>query len=402
MPSEVKLPDVDDLLTAYEAGSKERDKRNDTRAGSLYDLFGGIGALVFARLAQRDRAIFRALYFDFSEADDLDRILQERFGTSLGRPTPGTGRAWLSRPSAAAGAGTFYHGTRFSVLPAGVSFPVVYVVDGDQTVNTSSTSVQLDVVAEQPGKGSAIDTRRGRVHGLRIEDALWDATWKLDRIIAGEGTGQEQPEAARARVRKDRFDSRVGYAKGITDALAAAGATQVALFPSDFTASNPVSGIESIGTLDEDGYGDTGLNRAFVGDAGFQATPALLKSCRLAMDKWAIAGSALQVWGMVPQLVTFTISIRLWQDPGRTYVAGAIASARAAVKNYFDTRKNPFHFRVPAIRGAIQRAVVGVQQIAITASPIEPTLTTLFNTVPIKRFYVTDGSINVTILGPAA
>ncbi len=406
MPSQLELPSVQRLRRAFEAGVKfERDESADTHDGAMYDLLGGIGALVFYRLATRDRDIFRALYFDTAESEDLERIVPERFpGESVILATRGAGNLFVRRPNAAGGAGTFWKGTRISVLPAGVGHLETYEVAVDTAVSASALTARVPIQADHEGSGVEIDTT-----GIaRFEDELWDSSWFVTRLVSGDGTDREKPQDTRARIRKARFDRRVGYAKAISDTLIAAGATEVALFASDFLATNP-SNFLIIGELD-DGYGDVGLNRAIVADASFTTSEELLRNCRVAIDTVAIAGSALQVLPMQPVLVTLAITIHTWDDPGRFHVAGIRTNGVRSVENYFETRQNPFYFREAGIRGAIIRVIPDVQAVDITMSytlpgamspsTTEPDLPTLFTIFPVARFYVSEDNISIQVQGP--
>jgi hypothetical protein len=408
MPSQLPVPTVEALRKAFAVGVQgDRSENADLRTGSIYDLFGGIGALIFRRLALRDRDIFRAAYFDFAEGDSLGRIVERRFSTDLFAAAPGTGHVHLARPTAAGGAGTFWRGTRITVLPETAGDPLTYVVRADTPVGLDTT-VTVDIESADSGAGGAIDTLGTSARLVRIEDELWDTSWQVVQLVCGQGSAREKDHDCRARIKKGRADTRVGYAKAITDACVAAGAADVALFASDFLATNPGTQIETVGEIDEDGYGDTGLNRVFVADASGTTPLALLQACRLAVDRASINGMAIQVFGMAPVLVTLSAELRLWGAPARFSVQPKMADCRSAIINHFATRQNPFYFRLDAIRGAILQAVRDVQTITLTSSytlpddtpGTEPTLPSVLASVPISRFYVTANSVTVSITGP--
>lgn len=409
MPSQIAVPSIAELLKAYESGVRgERDEDADLRSGAIYDLYAGMGAMVFSRLAVRDRDIFRAIYFENAIGDDLETIADERFHDPIIQATRGPGTAFLSRPSTGGGAGDFLAGTRITLLGGSISEPKTYVVANDTHVLATDIDAFVPVTADHTGTGVAIDTLKLPSYRARIEDPLWDNSWKLMRLACADGTDKESPAATRSRIRTNRFNARVGYAKAITNVCLAAGAVEVALFPSDFLATNPNTHVESIGVLDAQGYGDVGLNYAVVGDGSFQTTSDLLRACQIALDSVGIAGTALQALPMQPIVVTLSATVKLWDNPGRFAAIAKANDAKSAIVNYFDTRENPFYFRLAAIRGAIMKNVPDVQAIDLSVSytvlgvpqTTEPLLPSMLRTVPVSRYQVTRGSIAVTVTGP--
>lgn len=410
MPSQLPVPTVDELLDAYRTGVRgDRDETADMHDGSGYDFFGGLGALVFRRLALRDRDTFRAIYFDFATGDEFVKLATKRFPTITPpvAATAGAGFVTFVRPSAGGGGGSFLKGTRITVVPRGTGNALSYVIGEDTAVDGAALiTPQIPIVANKTGLGVAIDTVTAKPVLIRVEDQLYDNTFAVTRLVCADGTEREKDGDARGRIRKSRFDARIGYAKAVTDACVNAGATEVALFASDFLATNPNTQIESIGKLDADGYGDVGLNRVFVGDSSFSSPASLIRACTMALDGAAICGIAVQALPMQLSLVTMGITVQLWKDPGRAMVNVLKKDAQAAVLNYFGQRQNPFYYRFPAIYGAILKATRDVQKITFTTeldifgNPVQPVLATLFNSVPINRYYVTPDSVTVTITGP--
>lgn len=409
MPSQEPLPSIPELLRAFESGLRgERNENRDARSGSLYNLLGGVGALVFYRLATRDRDTFRGLYFDFADGDGLSHIAEERFKDPVITAARGSGTVYLRRVSTSGGAGTFWKGTRITLFGTTVALPHTYLVSEDTLAGATDTYVPVSIVSEATGRGSAIDTLSVPKVLSRFDDPIWDNSWTVERLLCQEGTDQEKPEVSRARIRTNRFNRRVGYPKKITDACVAAGAVEVALFPSDFLASNPTSQIETIGGLDQDGYGDVGLNYIAVGDGSFQTSDALRRSCQLALKTWGVAGTAVQVVKMQPVVVTLTATVKLWDNIGRFATSVKQRDGKSAILNYFDTRQNPFYFRLAALRGSILRAVGDVQSIDLATSytvanvvhTTEPPLTGILKSFPVARYQVSSESVTVQVTGP--
>ena len=407
MPSELPVPTVEELRQAFRTGIvSERVPNADTRTGSVYDLFGGVGAMVFRRLALRDRNIFRATYFDFAEGDALSNIVLQRFGSTAGAATRGTGRVVFSRPSGAGGQGTFWAGTRITLLPESVGASKTYLVSENTAVGDELGAI-VPVHAEFTGEGVAVDTSDLGLGRVRVEDLLWDSSWKVAHLTCSDGATREKDEACRARVKQELAQNRFGDAKTIVLACKRAGAANVTLFASDYLATNPATGVELVGEVDEDGYGDVGLNRVYVADASYTTPTALLNACRVAVDGTAMTGMAVQVFGMTPTPVTVRATIRLWGDPGRLGAEDKIKGAVSAVLNHFETRQNPFSFRKTAIRGEILRTVKDVQSIDLTTSypagtgviTTEPTLPEVLRVAPIRRFLTRPETVTVTVVG---
>jgi hypothetical protein len=411
MPSELPVPTVEELRQAFRTGIlSERDPNADTRTGSVYDLFGGMGAMVFRRLALRDRNIFRATYFDFAEGDALTELTFERFGNTAGAATRGTGRAIFTRPTASGGPGTFWAGTRITLLPGSVGASRTYLVTEDTAVGADLGAI-VPVHAEFAGPDVAVDTSDLGLGRVRVEDLLWDSSWKVTQLSCSEGAAREKDEGCRARVKEDLAKKRLGYAATIVLACKRAGAVNVTLFASDYLATNPTTGVELVGEVDADGYGDIGLNRVYVADASYTTPTALLNACRVAVDGAAMTGMAVQIFGMVPTPVTVKATVRLWSEPGRFASEDKIKGAVSAVLNHFETRQNPFYFRRAQIRGDILRTVKDVQAIDLTTSypgpdatkvTTEPTLPEVLAAAPIRRFLATPESVIVKVTGPLA
>ena len=400
MPSTRPLPTLTELLDAYGAPIVGReDPDGDLREGATYDLLAGVAGLAMSRIAASDRDKFRACYYGTAEREDLDTLRSRRGMSPRVQDAPGTGTAYLQRVSNAAGGETVYVGTRFAVWPATSIGPrLVYSCRTDTTIGATDLTAQIPIQSEATGPNTVIDTNDTTNNGFAVVDALKDPTWKVTRIVCGAGTNREKDEELRARDQRTRHDQRKGYAQLIIDTMTNAGAGSVALFGSDFRAVNPVTGIESVGALDAGGYGDVGLNYVLVGRSDYTAPfGATLRNCRIAIDRCAVAGTSVQVLPMSATLVTMTVTLRLWDVPEKYATDQMAAETKQAIMQYFSSRDNPFRFRTSVIRGAILHAARDAQQVSFTTSPAEPAITSLFQTSPVPRYYVTSGSITVNI-----
>lgn len=390
MPSAQPLPTVADLLKAYgDAVTGQKDNRADMHRGSGYDHFAGLGAILYSRQAQRDRDLFRAVYFDTAEGDELTAQGTAKFQNPRILDTYGIGTATLMRPTAGAGGGTFWAGTRILVSSgAGVTDPKTYVVTQDTPVSAAATSATVPIRASVFGAGSAanLQTSTGGVV-MRVDDVLWDTTWSVTALVCADGTSFESPAVYRARVRQNRLDNRKGYLKAIIAACVAAGAVNVVAFPSYFVA----------------GATDYGTNFVYVGDAGYNATQTLINKCLVAIESARVAGADLQVLGMQPSPLTIAATVNLWDDPGLFNTTDLTLALSAALLTYFDGRANAYAYRLDAMTGALTSASQAVQNVTWTTPASDVTVTTgsppQFPAV-ISRYTAAAQNMTFTFAGP--
>lgn len=382
MPSAEPLPTVRQLLRAFEGEVSGRREDADTHRGAMYDHLSGVGALMFRRVAERDRDEFRAIYFSTAENAALEQIVEQRLDRQRVQSAGGTGFVDLTRATAAAGEGTFWRGTQISVAAAGVMPARLYRVREDRFVPATATTARVPIEAVLAGREGYVVGTPSTLPRLRIDDPLWDNTWTISAIECSEGTLREQDHELRAATRQDRIDARVGYAKAVTDACVDAGAAEVALFAGNWLGD----------------ANDTGLNRVYVGDQSFETTEALLKACRFAMIAAGMAGANIQILAMAKSLLTLTLVVTLWERAANPEQQAEWV--RSAVIEYFQTRENPFTWREDGVRAAAMRALTGVTSVDITPSSPEPTLSTLFDTQPLPRFHVEPWTVRVTVQGP--
>lgn len=381
MSSDIEIPSVPDLLDVFGAEVRSRRIEADVHRGAVYDVCAGIGALFWARMAGRDRDLFRVCYFDGATDEDLDARIAAFDGPARTQSTRGSGHAIIRRPSTAGGSGTLWAGTRISVTGIGTIRPRVYIVQSDSPVG-SVLATSIPIEADVEGTGVAIDTNSLGVPRLTWGDALWDTTWMIERIVCADGTDRESDAQYLARYRQDKIDRRRGYATAITDACKAVGAEHVALFESDFVSP------------------DGGINRCFVGDAGYQSTTDLLRRCRVAVDSARVLGCDLTVFGMSRMLCTFNLTLHLWADPGRYNQDAVRVEATKAVQRYFDGNSNPYVYRFDGVRGELARSIPDLQSVVVNSGPSDTSIPSILGSSTLNRLYTEPGAITITLEGP--
>jgi len=377
------LPTLEEMLDAFAGAVSARRRVADLEEGSLYDLAAGVGALLWMRQAARDQDEFRNIYFRTAREEHFDRYIARKFpGKERTLASAGTGYALLSRPASTAGGGSFLDGTRILVGGGTSRGPSTYVIQGTQPVPAGDLTARVLISATVAGAAGQVDALRGDVPILRIEDPLWDNTWRVDRLVCGSGTELESVDAARARITRARIDERNGFNRAIVDRMKLAGASRVVMFRSDANGATE----------------DVGLNMVYVGDDNWQTSAALLLACRLAMPGVAVAGTSVQVLPMGSVDLDVDVLVRLWRPPAQLDQVTAQRSAQAAVEEYFVARENPFLWNKSGISGSVARAVRGVQGVDVTASLAEPVPALVHTAGTLVRFRL--AHVNAQIAGP--
>lgn len=384
MPASEPLPTIQELVRAYHGGARSERAYEDAHDGSMHDILAGVGALLWRRVAEHDRDEFRRIYFDTAPRDALNEYIERRFQLPRIEDTAGVGTAYLSRPTAAGGAGMFWAGTRIR-MNSGRGDPLrLYEAVADTPATGSAVSVEVPVRA-LTFEEKLFDVSRGSVTVLDLADPVWDPTWGVDRLHVEAGVTGETNDEYRARARANRVADRVGYPEAIRRAMVKAGAGVVAFFQGDFLGDAL----------------DAGLNRVYVADAGYETSAELLTACRLALPRVVVAGTSAQALPVTNQPISVQVTVRMFDQPYRFDQPATIERAVAAIYEYFRTRDNPFIWREAGVRGAIFRAVPNSQDAIVTASLPAPDLPTLFDSSPLKRFTVARQAISVTLQGPA-
>jgi hypothetical protein len=378
MPANVNLPSVDDYLQAFRGGVASGVRFFDDVDGSRYEIWNGAGAVLFNRITNRARGNFENVYFDTARDDALDQIVSLRYPTVDGRitTTRGQGTATLVRSSATAGGGTLYQGTRILAIVNGAAAKFYRLVSS-YTVGATDLTAIVAIEADRPGIGQAVDTASASQAVLSFEDAVFDATLQPTALVCADGTVKETDPQFRARTRVERFDRRTGYATAIVKAMQAAGAAEVVLFASDY-------------------FGDAfdhGLNRIYVADSSFTASADLLQACRLAAFDCVILGMSPQVLPQERADLRLNVTVSLWQPLTQQSRDGIEADMRLSIQNYFV--ENPYVWNLNALTGAAHVSKE-IADIEITASAVEPVISTLFDTPPLKHWFVADTDVGIT------
>ncbi len=388
MPSVYAEPTIAELLQAFEDGIRaQRDRYVDAREGSIYQHFGGVAAILWSRNARRDTDLWRAIYLDSAESTNLTALLNDRYDFERVEDSYGTGTARLTRSSVAAGAGTIWKGTRI-VLFGPQTEPKRYVVTANKDVGSTETSAVVSIRAEQVGPGTQILIENSAGGGMRVDDPLWDTTWLVTRVQCDDGTSFEQASAARARFRELRRASRAGFVEAIVQACKDAGAVNALLFPSDYVGPND----------------DHGLNMAYVGDASFVGSDALVRAITVRLEDYRVLGDQLQVRPLGVAALPISARVYLWDSPARVSLDDVTKRTTGAILGYFDGASG-FSYNRDALAGAILRASPEVQYVEFdlpsSDADVVSTVDGILNfPATLNRYRVTANDITLSILPP--
>lgn len=339
-------PKIADFIQHFARGVHgTKDNRADIREGAIYQVPDGVSAVIWSRQAQRDTDLFRATRFGEADGDDLTRLVRQRFGIERMLDSFGTGQATLKRPGTGAGGGTVWEGTRIRLVTSdGNTDSRAYAVSQDTVISATAKSAVVPVRATEPGTGWSVSVG---YPGAYLDDPLWDSTWTVQQLSCGDGTIFEEAKAFRARVIQSRIDSRVGYRKAIIQACIAAGAQNIALFASDYAGDQF----------------DSGLNVCYVGDAGYQTSESLRRSCMFALEKFRVLGDALRVSPMQSSALDAELNVYLVDAPANHNQFALIGLIQDAVTQKFGGNQGSFGFSLDMISGSIFRASPAVQEV---------------------------------------
>ncbi len=379
MPAVTKVPTIEDFREAARRGIRGwRDPNLSVRSGGGYDFTQGPAAVIWSREAQRDRDLFLQVYTESATDADRDRLVEAYYHVERVPAAYGLGTCEFTRPSAAAGAGRIYAGTRVAVLKAGYP-PAVYAVLADTDVTAAALSLPVPMRATRYGTGVAANV--GSASGLRLDDILFDATLRPAALVVGDGTDREEDDAYLARARADLKADRVGHIARLVKTCREAGAWNVVCLHS--------------GTFGD--AQDFGLNHIYVSDANYVTTLQLQQDCFLALDAVRVAGCDVQVLGMDSATISVALTVAMNDSPGAFDLTALAADIRAAVVDEFAGRSDTWTWRTEGIRGAASKASPDIQSVGVVTNPAEPAAAF---TATLTRYRLFANDISVTFTGP--
>lgn len=381
-------PTVSELLTAGANAVKgTADKTADFIRGSDYEAFSGSGAILWSRQAQRDTDLFHAIRFNDAEGDDLTRLVSRRFGIERYLATRGVGTAVFERSAVSTAADTIWKGTRVR-LGFGNTEARFYRVTTNVAVAADVNRVTVPIEAVEYGPGSAVNTTTGLYLVDPLTDPslgpLWNSEWRVTSLSCVDGQSLEPANAFRERVRRTRRDQRVGYPTAIIEACKKVGASNVAIFRSDY------GGLSY----------DDGLNVVYVGDLGYSTSASLLRDCTLALRSIRVAGDCLQVFPMQKVNLVVDADVYLRDSPSSSAIARMNLIHRAAVLRYIGGTKTNFIYTRNGLAGAIaNRHTPEVQRVSFN-SPSSDASVRSGSAFPaiLNRYVISDQDITLNYL----
>ncbi len=373
MTPEPKITELVDVGGRAISGQGAREA--DLTRGSDYDSILGPSAVIWTREDRRDQDLFDSTKFHTAKGDDLTFLVKQRYGIDRLLDTNGTGTAVLSRPTAGT-AGTVWRGTRITIFGGS---PKYYRTTEDVAVTTAEASVTVDIEAILPGPGS----KASETSDLRLDDSLWDATWTVSSLECSDGSTYEQASDLIARVRKTRLDQRVGHVKAIEAVCKSAGASQVAVFRSDYGGA----------------AGDGGLNVIYVGDLGYQGSAALQRACFIALREARVLGDHMQVLQMTRTVLNPSIDVYLATAPALNDIERLQQIHHSSVIHHLGGSSGGFTFTRIGILSALARPTPEVQRATIVTPSADVSIQVNGNFPATLNRYVV-GSVSLRYHGP--
>ncbi len=381
MPSTAPLPTLDELVQAAGDGLRGRaDRYADTVSGSLWNHLGGPVAVLLSREADRDRDLFRDIYFDSASSDALTRAVQQRWGIARILDSKGQGACQFARSSAAAGAGSLLAGTRIQV-PGDP--PLVYEIAQDTAAGATDVQLPVPIQAMRVGTGVAVSAA-----GLQLLDAVYDPLWQPKQLSCSDGTVFEEAKAYLSRARAARRAQRTGYLARLTQVCQAQGAGYVIPIPSSY------------GLAQGDFAGDLGMNAIYVADANFQSPPGLVRACTLALETCRVLGNDLWVGGVAQTPLSVVATVALVRPPGDLDLVPIERAILQALLAFFNATATYFYKR-GQLSALMRAASPNVQSVALTAPTADALLAANSLPASLPRYTLAARDVGLTFVGPA-
>jgi len=349
---------------AFKAEALSRNPKLDLNTGSIADVFAGINALAWERQSRKLEYLLREASLD-SAKDRISELAEIELAEGPRPERRGTGTVVFRRPTAAAGSGTIWAGTRVLLSSSGTQSVLVRVTaDVDLPANGLAVSAPIEALEVR----SAISAASGAPL-----DVLFDSSLQALDASVSAGEVAEATPVFLARVAQERIADRIGYAAAIEQACLDAGADEAIAIESTY------------------GNGELGLNHVVVSKGGAY-TQALIDACRIAVDSVAACGTDVAVKGMSSQPLVISAEVVVW-DRTKVDVPQATEAANRLVVEYFTDIKRSILWTNEAIRALIARPFRGVKSVRLTSSA-QPT-GTLFSGASAIRWQVTSLGVKV-------
>lgn len=347
MTSNAALPTTIELLDAFSVGAIGKHEYADAHCFANYDALAGMGALMWARVAVRDREVFRAIYLDGCQGTALDYRIAALGGPARIRQSKGVGTVTLAWDnSGGTSPGVFLKGTRIAAI-AGTNVRYYriaedVVVDEKVFANPSGQSsyLTIGIEAETEGDSVAVDSSKTAV-SLKWEDVPYDSRWQVLDIKCVNGAAGEKDSEYLVRYREWKRLRKPGYVANISRAMLNCGAGKVAIFESDF--------------IDGEDYG---INRVFVGGSLSQAT---LDACRLALDSCVPFGCTTTLGTMTLAPLSFDLTLKMSMSASKFNPGSVQSSAKQAIQRALRGTQAAYVFRLDALRAELSRTFQHLQ-----------------------------------------
>lgn len=304
------LPTFDELQTAArnEIQSRRPDL-TDFNEGSALDAITGAAAVLADEAILVAVQLFKALFFDTAEGEDLDALAQDRFGISRKPATASIGELTWTRNDP--GAYTIPAATRFRASVAGQTIEVQSTAAVDLAAADSSVLIPVQALV----LGRATNAAAGTVTEI-LDTVAEDPNASVTNAqpLAGGSDAETDPQL-RDRIRRIYSTLRRGTVAALE------------------TGSLSVPGV-SIVTIDESEVEASGWVYVYIGDPDARSNSTLAALVAAELESWRAAGVLVSVLGASRE--EKALSITVFVEPGSDQAAVGEA-IRLAIIAYGDT-----------------------------------------------------------------
>lgn len=287
----------------YDAGKAEAVLRRPELTfdqGDVTDMFMAAAGAMADRLTGYFAEQFKNTYLDGASGDALTRLCNDHWAVIRFGAVNAVGAVTLTRPTFAAGAGTYFAGSIVATQKDTFGNDVQYALDVDAVFNGTDLTKTVNVTAVQPGElGNA---RIGTV--VKFITQPFDTTLMVTNAapIAG-GTDVESDEALRERTRALPSILR----RGTLDAL-------------EYGAKTVAGVVEAHAVEDP-----TGICYVYVADADGNSNPTMVANVQAALEEWRAAGA-----------LVFAVGGSLYDGPGTAGAGQLIITLQLTVRTGVD------------------------------------------------------------------
>lgn len=161
------------------------------------------------------------------------------------------------------------------------------------------------------------------------------------------------------------------------------------------------SGYLGGGTVLAGATADYGLNAAYVADAEFGSSAALVNAARIALEGVRVLGADLWVGGIAVSPLSISANVTLVADPVGFDLPAIQRQIVAALLGYFGPSGAGYSYKLAAMAGAMHRASGAVQSVSFAAPTSDVVLSPSAWPDVLTRYSLRPGDVTLNFLPPS-